>query len=58
MNTSEIIKNNFSENIETNKACIDKILPSIEESVDRIIMMLEASGKLLSCGNGGETLSI
>ena len=55
MNTSEIIKNNFSENIETNKACIDKILPSIEKSVDRIIMMLEASGKLLSCGNGGSS---
>jgi len=55
MNTSEIIKNNFIENIETNKGCIDKILPSIEKSVDKIIKMLETSGKLLSCGNGGSS---
>ncbi|MBJ41026.1 MAG: phosphoheptose isomerase [Gammaproteobacteria bacterium] len=55
MNKLEIIKSNFLENQEINSLTVEKILPSIEKSVSTLIDMINNSGKLLTCGNGGSS---
>jgi len=55
MNKLEIIKSNFLENQEINSLTVEKILPSIEKAVSTLIDMINNSGKLLTCGNGGSS---
>ena len=55
MNKLEIIKSNFLENQEINSLTVEKILPSIEKATSTLIDMINNSGKLLTCGNGGSS---
>jgi len=55
MNKLEIIKSNFLENQEINSLTVEKILPSIEKAASTLIDVINNSGKLLTCGNGGSS---
>ena len=55
MKNIEIIKSNFIENQKTNLLSADEILPSIDNAVNCLIEMINDSGKLMSCGNGGSS---
>ena len=55
MKNIEIIKSNFIENQKTNLISVNEILPSIESATDYLISMINSSGKLMSCGNGGSS---
>ena len=55
MKNIEIIKSNFIENQKTNLISVNEILPSIESATDCLISMINSSGKLMSCGNGGSS---
>ena len=55
MKNIEIIKSNFIENQKTNLISVNEILPSIESATDYLISMINNSGKLMSCGNGGSS---
>ena len=55
MNNIDIIKSNFDESRETNSLAIESILSFVDKATSRIIMMLENSGKLMTCGNGGSS---
>lgn len=55
MNNIDIIKSNFDESQKVNSLCSENILKSIEIITIKIIKMLENSGKLLACGNGGSS---
>jgi phosphoheptose isomerase len=55
MNKLEIIKSNFLENQEINSLTVEKLLPSIEKATSTLIDMINNSGKLLACGNGGSS---
>ena len=55
MNTIDIIKNNFEESRKVNSLSCDHILESIENATSQILTMLDTSGKLLTCGNGGSS---
>ncbi|MEC9206060.1 MAG: SIS domain-containing protein [Pseudomonadota bacterium] len=52
---SEIIKKNFHENLEVSKVSIGDLLSQIELATQKVINMIDGSGKLLSCGNGGSS---
>ena len=55
MNTKEIIKSNFLQNQEINALSLESMTSNIEKMVDRLLIMIEQSGKLMSCGNGGSS---
>ena len=55
MNISKIIQSNFEENNKINKDCLNLIINDIDNAVKVIIDMLNRSGKLLTCGNGGSS---
>ena len=55
MKNIEIIKSNFIENQKINLISINEILPSIESATNCLINMIDNSGKLMSCGNGGSS---
>lgn len=55
MNISKIIQSNFSENHKINENCLSSITGDIETAVNMIIHMLNRSGKLMTCGNGGSS---
>ena len=55
MKNIEIIKSNFIENQKINLLSVDKISPSIDSAVNCLIKMINGSGKLMSCGNGGSS---
>ena len=55
MNNIDIIKSNFDESRETNSLATESILSFVDKATSRIIMMLENSGKLMTCGNGGSS---
>jgi DnaA initiator-associating protein len=55
MSNLEIIKSNFLENQEINSLTVEKLLPSIEKATSVLIDMINNSGKLLTCGNGGSS---
>ena len=55
MKNIEIIKSNFIENQKINLISINEILPSIESATNCLITMIDNSGKLMSCGNGGSS---
>ncbi len=55
MSNLEIIKSNFLENQEINSLTVEKLLPSIEKATSVLIDMIDNSGKLLTCGNGGSS---
>ena len=55
MNNIDIIKSNFDESRETNSLATESILSAVDKATSRIIMMLENSGKLMTCGNGGSS---
>ena len=55
MKNIEIIKSNFIENQKINLLSVDKISPSIDSAVNCLIKMINDSGKLMSCGNGGSS---
>tara|TARA_A100001015_G_C14888387_1_gene671365 strand:- start:255 stop:839 length:585 start_codon:yes stop_codon:yes gene_type:complete len=55
MNTKEIIKSNFLQNQEINALSLEGMTSNIEKMVDRLLIMIEQSGKLMSCGNGGSS---
>ena len=55
MSNLEIIKSNFVENQEINSLTVEKLLPSIEKATSVLIDMINNSGKLLACGNGGSS---
>ena len=55
MKNIEIIKSNFIENQKINLLSVDKISPSIDSAVNCLIKMIDGSGKLMSCGNGGSS---
>ena len=55
MKNIEIIKSNFIENQKTNLISVNEILPSIESATDCLVSMINNSGKLMSCGNGGSS---
>lgn len=55
MSNLEIIKLNFLENQEINSLTVEKLLPSIEKATSVLIDMIDNSGKLLTCGNGGSS---
>jgi DnaA initiator-associating protein len=55
MENIEIIKSNFIENQKINLLVVNQILPSIESATNHLIHMIENSGKLMSCGNGGSS---
>ncbi len=55
MNIPEIITKNFNENLEINSLSSADILPQIELATTKIINIIDNSGKLLSCGNGGSS---
>ena len=55
MKNIEIIKSNFIENQKINLLSADEILPSIDYAVNCLIEMINDSGKLMSCGNGGSS---
>ena len=55
MNTIDIIKTNFEESRKANSLSCEHILESIDNATSQILMMLDNSGKLLTCGNGGSS---
>ena len=55
MKTIDIIKTNFEESRKVNSLSYDHILESIENATSQILAMLDNSGKLLTCGNGGSS---
>ena len=55
MNNIDIIKSNFDESRETNSLATESILSAVDKATSKIIMMLENSGKLMTCGNGGSS---
>lgn len=55
MNNIDIIKSNFDESRETNSLATESILSAVDKATSRIITMLENSGKLMTCGNGGSS---
>ncbi|MBT3548653.1 MAG: SIS domain-containing protein [Gammaproteobacteria bacterium] len=55
MKNIEIIESNFIDNQGVNSKSVSKILPSIESAINSIINMIDNSGKLMSCGNGGSS---
>ena len=55
MKNIEIIKSNFIENQKINLLSVDEMLPSIDYAVNCLIKMINDSGKLMSCGNGGSS---
>ena len=55
MKNIEIIKSNFIENQKINLLSVDEMLPSIDHAVNCLIKMINDSGKLMSCGNGGSS---
>tara|TARA_B100001564_G_C20536441_1_gene622232 strand:+ start:73 stop:654 length:582 start_codon:yes stop_codon:yes gene_type:complete len=55
MNIIDIIKMNFEESRKVNSLSDEQILESIESATLKILKMLDSSGKLLTCGNGGSS---
>ena len=55
MNTIDIIKTNFEESRKANSLSCEHILESIDNATSQILTMLDNSGKLLTCGNGGSS---
>ncbi len=55
MSNIDIIKSNFQENQKINSISSSQILESIDMATSKILSMLDSSGKLLTCGNGGSS---
>ena len=55
MNNIEIIKSNFEENQKINTLSSEHLLESIANATQKILAMLNNSGTLLTCGNGGSS---
>jgi len=55
MHISEIIKKNFHESLEVSKNSGERLVSQIESAASKIINIIDNSGKLLSCGNGGSS---
>ena len=55
MSNIDIIKSNFQENQKINSISSSQILDSIDTATSKILSMIDSSGKLLTCGNGGSS---
>ena len=55
MSNIDIIKSNFQENQKINSISSSQILESINTATSKILSMIDSSGKLLTCGNGGSS---
>jgi len=53
MNAEYIIKSLFTESIKVKQAAADQLTGNISLAAQRMIDILKASGKVMSCGNGG-----